>query len=246
MGRSRRAAFALQGACWRAWSAGGAKLTPTHRCDPNRFRLRPICAGPVPSTRPFRGHDLFAEKRASRSGGVGLLSLRTARVPGGKWSGQRWTMSMTRSTSPGVSLTTTSPTLLFLEIRQRAAAIRFGHAMLCGPIGPDAIESDSVRIGGGALCRAQGCLGTEPRKSARGSVREEPALRRPLCVVDLAPFIGAFFSRFPQEHNKVLQFRRHFLRRLKALPVPSGIRLEFGGGISGNMRLSFQAARSIG
>ena len=27
--------------------------------------------------------------------------------------------------------------------------------MLCGPIGPDAIESDSVRIGGGALCRAQ-------------------------------------------------------------------------------------------
>jgi hypothetical protein len=28
--------------------------------------------------------------------------------------------------------------------------------------------------------------------------------------------------------------------------VPSGIRLEFGGGISGNMRLSFQAARSIG
>jgi hypothetical protein len=48
-------------------------------------------------------------------------------------------------------------------------------------------------------------------------VREEPALRRPLCVVDLAPFIRAFFSRFPQEHNKVLQFRRHLLRRLKAL-----------------------------
>ena len=31
-----------------------------------------------------------------------------------------------------------------------------------------------------------------------------------------------------------------------ASPVPSGMRLEFGGGISGNMRLSFQAARSIG
>ena len=30
------------------------------------------------------------------------------------------------------------------------------------------------------------------------------------------------------------------------LLVPSGMRLEFGGGISGNMRLSFQAARSIG
>jgi hypothetical protein len=30
------------------------------------------------------------------------------------------------------------------------------------------------------------------------------------------------------------------------IPVPSGMRLEFGGGISGNMRLSFQAARSIG
>ena len=28
--------------------------------------------------------------------------------------------------------------------------------------------------------------------------------------------------------------------------VPSGMRLEFGGGISDNMRLSFQAARSIG
>jgi len=28
--------------------------------------------------------------------------------------------------------------------------------------------------------------------------------------------------------------------------VPSGMRLEFGGAISGNMRLSFQAARSIG
>ena len=33
----------------------------------------------------------------------------------------------------------------------------------------------------------------------------------------------------------------------KALAVvPSGMRLEFGGAISGNMRLSFQAARSIG
>jgi len=31
-----------------------------------------------------------------------------------------------------------------------------------------------------------------------------------------------------------------------AAAVPSGMRLEFGGGISGNMRLSFQAARSIG
>ena len=28
--------------------------------------------------------------------------------------------------------------------------------------------------------------------------------------------------------------------------VPSGMRLEFGDAISGNMRLSFQAARSIG
>jgi len=33
---------------------------------------------------------------------------------------------------------------------------------------------------------------------------------------------------------------------LIARTVPSGMRLEFGGGISGNMRLSFQAARSIG
>jgi DNA invertase Pin-like site-specific DNA recombinase len=33
---------------------------------------------------------------------------------------------------------------------------------------------------------------------------------------------------------------------LAAAGVPSGMRLEFGGRISGNMRLSFQAARSIG
>jgi len=33
---------------------------------------------------------------------------------------------------------------------------------------------------------------------------------------------------------------------MTARRVPSGMRLEFGGGISGNMRLSFQAARSIG
>ena len=33
---------------------------------------------------------------------------------------------------------------------------------------------------------------------------------------------------------------------LVCVPVPSGMRLEFGGAISGNMRLSFQAARSIG
>ena len=32
----------------------------------------------------------------------------------------------------------------------------------------------------------------------------------------------------------------------QATMVPSGMRLEFGGAISGNMRLSFQAARSIG
>jgi len=32
----------------------------------------------------------------------------------------------------------------------------------------------------------------------------------------------------------------------KIKEVPSGMRLEFGGGISDNMRLSFQAARSIG
>ena len=69
--------------------ASGALAAPSLRqligAIQTRFRLRPICAGPVPSTRPFRGHDLFAEKRASRSGGVGLLSLRAARVPGGKW-----------------------------------------------------------------------------------------------------------------------------------------------------------------
>ena len=58
---------------------------------------------------------------------------------------------------------------------------------------------------------------TSPRL-ATARFTDLPALRRPLCVVGLAPFIGAFFSRFPQEHNKVLQFRRHFLRRLKALP----------------------------
>jgi hypothetical protein len=29
-------------------------------------------------------------------------------------------------------------------------------------------------------------------------------------------------------------------------PVPSGMRLEFSGAFSGNMKVSFQAARSIG
>ena len=36
------------------------------------------------------------------------------------------------------------------------------------------------------------------------------------------------------------------LSQFCGLKVPSGMRLEFGGAISGNMRLSFQAARSIG
>ena len=41
--------------------------------------------------------------------------------------------------------------------------------------------------------------------------------------------------------------RQTIMERVAALgSVPSGMRLEFGGGISGNMRLSFQAARSIG
>ena len=35
-------------------------------------------------------------------------------------------------------------------------------------------------------------------------------------------------------------------RVLTIMLVPSGMRLEFGGAISSNMRLSFQAARSIG
>jgi CRISPR-associated endonuclease/helicase Cas3 len=35
-------------------------------------------------------------------------------------------------------------------------------------------------------------------------------------------------------------------KALGELSVPSGMRLEFGGGISGNIKLSFQATRSIG
>ena len=50
--------------------------------------------------------------------------------------------------------------------------------------------------------------------------------------------------------NKVFASEKPTNWKLKAFKyyymVPSGIRLEFGGGISGNMRLSFQAARSIG
>ena len=38
-------------------------------------------------------------------------------------------------------------------------------------------------------------------------------------------------------------FRENFMAENM---VPSGMRLEFGGAISGNMRLSFHAARSIG
>jgi hypothetical protein len=44
---------------------------------------------------------------------VGLLSLRAARAPGGKRSGQHWTKSMTLSISLGVSLTATSSIFLF-------------------------------------------------------------------------------------------------------------------------------------
>jgi hypothetical protein len=81
MGRSRRAAFALQGACWRAWSAGGAQLTPTHRCDPNRFRLRPICAGPVPSTVDGKQIDAAADREIAFPLGGG----HTGRMQGGDY-----------------------------------------------------------------------------------------------------------------------------------------------------------------
>ena len=41
------------------------------------------------------------------------------------------------------------------------------------------------------------------------------------------------------------QFAGEAQARGVSASVPSGMRLEFGGGISGNMRLSFQAARSM-
>jgi hypothetical protein len=59
--------------------------------------------------------------RLARSRGSAVLE--GGEGPGGKRSGKPWTKATTRSISPGVSLTTTSPTFLFLEISQRAAAI---------------------------------------------------------------------------------------------------------------------------
>jgi hypothetical protein len=68
------------------------------------------------------GPPVEGEHAADHSCGV-LRILKGSRAPRGKWSGQRWMKAITRSVSPDVSLTTTSSTFLFLEIRQRAAAI---------------------------------------------------------------------------------------------------------------------------
>ena len=50
----------------------------------------------------------------------------------------------------------------------------------------------------------------------------------------------------PHEKNGLVKALGENLSSAMWRRVPSGMRLEFGGAISGNMRLSFQAARSIG
>jgi hypothetical protein len=52
---------------------------------------------------------------------------------------------------------------------------------------------------------------------------------------------GKFLSHHLE--RKITELRHAYEEKIG---VPSGMRLEFGGKISGNMRLSFQAARSIG
>jgi hypothetical protein len=56
-------------------------------------------------------------------------------------------------------------------------------------------------------------------------------------------FLPKADERLPVRHSAPATCRSVVLEPIE---VPSGMRLEFGGGISGNMRLSFQAARSIG
>lgn len=112
------------------------------------------------------GPTVEGEHAADRSGGVGLRILKGSRSPRGKWSGQRWDESDHALRLARRKLTTTSATFLFPEIRQRAAAI-VSDTPCCAA---QSVQTRSrvipLRIGGGALCRAQVCLGT--RKSARG------------------------------------------------------------------------------
>jgi hypothetical protein len=80
-------------------------------------------------------------------------------------------------------------------------------------------------------------LRTKAARIAAPFVHPKPASRKPSLAIN-DPY--GFVIDLEAAREVRDEYRRHF--RL----VPSGMRLEFGGGISGNMRLSFQAARSIG
>jgi hypothetical protein len=78
-------------------------------------------------------------------------------------------------------------------------------------------------------------VGTESGHGSYGQTNKEcTALAGPLFL----SFLG--IVDFTDNHGEAITALFTIAR------VPSGTRLEFGDAISGNMRLSFQAARSIG
>jgi hypothetical protein len=80
-----------------------------------------------------------------------LLWLRAARAPGGKRSGQCWTMSMTRSNLARRELNRDRAGLPVLGDEVECRRDRFGYTVLGSPLGLGMIELDSVTIGGGVV-----------------------------------------------------------------------------------------------
>ena len=91
------------------------------------------------------GPTVEGEHAADRSGGVGLRILKGSRSPRGKWSGQRWDESDHALRLARRKLNHDLGDLPVPGNKAESCRDRFGHAMLCGPIGPDAIESDTVK-----------------------------------------------------------------------------------------------------
>ena len=121
------------------------------------------------------GRSVASDGADASAGVVGLLFLRAARVQAE--SGQA---SLGRSDhSLHLARRELNHDLADLPVpgnKLESCGDRFGHAMLCGPIGPDVTERDTVRVSGSALGRALEDLGAEPseptwgRPAARASV----------------------------------------------------------------------------
>ena len=92
-----------------------ARCGTSARCSPAGLYSR--IGRTLPCVSAASGDPYPADGADGSSDEVALLFLRIVRAPGGKWSDQLWTMLMTRSASPGVSLIRTSSAFLFLETR---------------------------------------------------------------------------------------------------------------------------------